>query len=748
MDQVNTRDLRNSLKGKGEKRQVILSGRKGKTYSDFIEKETENTIKVIASEQEPLVVSLADGFGELGQIDYTKRFTQDFTGVPVEPNATNFVLLEKDSSDLYTVKTTKQEPIYGSSLTSDRENKIAATFNAPAGAKRFTDLYDNVFEFYGAAEITNTYQIHGGNTASFPGSAGSYAICRPRSWNTSELDDWTIEFDVKFNVLGTVVALLDNNGNNNTGLHLTRSSDNYMYFYMGDGSSTWLINAGQILSDTGSTFNITTVYNVVILFQKLVVKVYINGVLRYINNIFASTSYWNYKTPYSDAIVLGIRGDYVSNPLNGYIANFQFWPYAKYSNLTNSGIRTLGTTVFAPSNTQCTLDTNLPQRYIKNNKSIYFDFEGAEGSTDITDYYGNKLHVTHSASDAVHSPRVGSFYPAKFGTRCLVRLASVYSANRAQVKVDLDTSKWTIEFWHYYDDSIGAYTILYTDADFSISISKGATNELIVLLGNGASWINTMTSAINLLTVGDWHHIAVSYDGFKYRMFCNGSLQGTYTPSSRFEIYKPGWLTFGHPITDVNCTRDSAYDDFAVHNYCKYNINFTLPTEPLSNSIEPMYYYDIPKAEMYKGFYGSLAKQPAIFLGEVNTVGNEIDDITSYSIGAKTGPIQFTGIPNENFANATYFKHNIGDTNLDIGIDFVFTRNYAGYIPGERIKDVESYYDQYTLKTISNLSRNIFSHVANTNTYMILLKSGTAPAGAVSASVGVGYVEFNVERTW
>jgi hypothetical protein len=201
MDQVNTRDLRNSLKGKGEKRQVILSGRKGKTYSDFIEKETDNTIKIIASEQEPLVVSLADGFGELGQVDYTKKFTQDFTGVPVESNATNFVLLEKDDNDLYSLKTTKQQPIYGSLLTSDRENKICASFNAPSGSKTFSDPYGNFFRFYGGSEITNSYQIFNRNTAYFNGAMGSYAICETPSLNTSDLDQWTLEFNVKFNTL-------------------------------------------------------------------------------------------------------------------------------------------------------------------------------------------------------------------------------------------------------------------------------------------------------------------------------------------------------------------------------------------------------------------------------------------------------------------------------------------------------------------------------------------------------------------
>jgi hypothetical protein len=754
MDQVNTRDLRNSLKGKGEKRQVILSGRKGKTYSDFIEKETDNTIKIIASEQEPLVVSLADGFGELGQVDYTKKFTQDFTGVPVESNATNFVLLEKDDNDLYSLKTTKQQPIYGSLLTSDRENKICASFNAPSGSKTFSDPYGNFFRFYGGSEITNSYQIFNRNTAYFNGAMGSYAICETPSLNTSDLDQWTLEFNVKFNTLGVYQVLVDGGaliGGGNNPIHVLLHNDNRMRIYLGDGSGTWILSDGLIVHPLTGTFGTILPYQIVIEFKKTTVRVYVDGALAALFNTFVNT--WNYKTPHFQNFVLGHRGDYTNYPFNGYISDFQFWPYAKYSNLPSSRTRTINAPVFSNGvNTQeCVPDTIVPDRYIKNNKTIYFDFELPQGSTDITDYYGNKLITSWSGSDVIREPSVSSFYPAKFGTKCLIRLGSVYSANRAQVKVDLDTSKWTIEFWHYYDDGTGLYTILFTDADYSISISKGATNELIVLLGNGGSWITTMTSSAGVLNFGDWNHIALTYDGIRYRMFCNGVLEGTYTPTTAFEVYKPSHLTLGHPFTDVNCLQDSAYDDFAVHNYCKYTASFTPPTEPLSNSIEPMYYYDIARAEMYKGFYGSLAKQPAIFLGEVDTVGNEITDVVSYSVGGKTGPIELRGTPNENFANTTYFKHNIGDINLNIDIDFIMGRTYGGFLPGERIKNVQVYSSQYTTNGLSILTRNLFSHtMGNGGPYLIFRKSdGIADHGAFTTTyTGLGYIEFNVERSW
>lgn len=757
MDQVNTRDLRNSLKGKGEKRQVILSGRKGKTYSDFIEKETDNTIKVIASEQEPLVVSLADGFGELGQVDYTKRFTQDFTGVEVESNATNFVLLEKDSNDLYTLKTTKQQPIYGSLLTSDRENKICASFNAPSGSKTFSDPYGNFFRFYGGSEITNSYQIFNRNTAYFNGAMGSYAICETPSLNTSDLDQWTLEFNVKFNTLGVYQVLVDGGaliGGGNNPIHVLLHNDNRMRIYLGDGSGTWILSDGLIVHPLTGTFGTILPYQIVIEFKKTTVRVYVDGALAALFNTFVNV--WNYKTPHFQNFVLGHRGDYTNYPFNGYISDFQFWPYAKYSNLPSSRTRTINAPVFSVNTQECVPDTIVPDRYIKNNKTIYFDFELPQGSTDITDYYGNKLITSWSGSDVIREPSVSSFYPAKFGTKCLIRLGSVYSANRAQVKVDLDTSKWTIEFWHYYDDGTGAYTILYTDVDYSISISKTDifNKQLQVLLGNGGSWITTMTSSAGVLNFGDWNHIALTYDGIRYRMFCNGVLEGTYTPTTAFEVYKPSHLTLGHPFTNavvgvyVNCLQDSAYDDFAVHNYCKYTASFTPPTEPLSNSIEPMYYYDIARAEMYKGFYGSLAKQPAIFLGEVDTVGNEITDVISYSVGGKTGPIELRGTPNENSVNATYFKHNIGDVNLNIDMDFVFIRNYTGYLPGERIRDITSQ-GAIPSKGISILNRNIFCHVFGVdNYYNSFNKTGGGNNPLVSSYTGVGYIEFNVERSW
>ena len=151
MDQINTRDLRSSIKGKGQKRQVILSGRKGKVYSDFIERQTDTKVKIVASQEEPLIVSLAGGFNDLGQVDHTKSFTQDITDIEVAPNATNFILMEKDDAGLYTTQVTKVEPIYGTLISSDRENKVCAAFNAPSGSKTFNDPYGNFFRFNGVS---------------------------------------------------------------------------------------------------------------------------------------------------------------------------------------------------------------------------------------------------------------------------------------------------------------------------------------------------------------------------------------------------------------------------------------------------------------------------------------------------------------------------------------------------------------------------------------------------------------------
>ena len=755
MDQINTRDLRSSIKGKGQKRQVILSGRKGKVYSDFIERQTDTKVKIVASQEEPLIVSLADGFNDLGQVDHTKSFTQDITDIEVAPNSTNFILMEKDDAGLYTTQVTKVEPIYGTLISSDRENKVCASFNAPSGSKTFNDPYGNFFRFYGGSEITSSYQIHGGNTAYFNGAVGSYAICELANLNTSDLDQWTLEFDVKFNTLGVFQVVMDTpTGVQTRPIHVVFHNDNRMRLHMGDGAGTWIISDLLVSSDGfGFGFNTTQVYNIVILFNKNNVKVYVDGVLSAISNIFVNN--WNYRTPYFQNFVLGHMSNYTTLPFNGYIANFQFWPYAKYSNYSTSYLRTPGANVFSLSYTQCVPDTPQPQRYVKNNTIAYFDFELPEGSTNITDYFGNKMITSWSGSDSVHQPRISSSYPAKFGTRCLVKLGTANFANRAEFKIDMgDMTSWTIEFWHYYDDPAAAYTILYTDADYSISIGKSATpaNNLQVLIGNGSSWITTMTSANFLLIPGNWHHIALTFDGQVYRMFLNGSLQGSYSSSVPFLVYKPGYLTLGHLNSNLNCPVDCAYDDFAVFNYCKYTANFTPPTEPLSNTLEPMYYYDIKKAKMYKGFYNQLVEQSAIFLGEVKTFGSKIEEVISYAINGQTGPIPAQGPSNDTTTNSTVYKHNIGSIFCKTRVDYVFNRNYIGYVPFERISGIFLHStDDYDVNPITIINRNIFSHLWGGQYITINKLSGAGlglNANSNNATDSVGSAEIFVERAW
>lgn len=768
MDQLNIRDERANRERPSSKRQVILSGRKGRTYADFIEQKTSSTVDIVASEQDPLIVSLADGFNEYGPKDYIGKITSPITNIPINNNQTNFIGLERDSNGTFSVVNTPLEPMYGSYLGSDRQNKICATFNGLNGSNTFTDFYGNIFRFYGNANISNAFPIYGGNAARFTGSSLDQCVVKP-NLNTSDLEEWTIEFDVKFNTLGTLQTIFTTLGDPRGTITLYREGSNLLHLYMGNGAGSWTVLAPLSISTNGSgaTFNTTNIYNVAIVFDKILIKVYVDGYLRAHSNTLFSQN--NYRLPYFDSLVLGNGPDASSNPtmypLNGYIANFQFWPYAKYQDQPNSYLRTITATlpsgrVYVPSLTQAVADTVNSERYLKFDSATYVPFTGSEGSVKFNEFYGKKVLSSYSArfSDLANQPYIDTTILDPFGQNdgVLKRNGTLRYENNTFIPVNLNLSNWTIEFWYRAAGLGGTRQVLYTDADFSISLGLNPSNTFDLRLGmGGGAWnISNPSTGTATIVANQWYHLSLNYDGFTYRFFVNGNLD--ISVSSLLTVYKPSSITLGHPSSDTNPSTESWYSDFAIYPYCKYNSNYPLPTSRIQP--DEFFYYDITDAKMYSGVLGNLAERKVIFIGEVVNRRGTIESIISYSIGGKI-LVQFFGLSNENSyrppgsgytgSYSTNLNHNIGCRDVYINSSVYFIRNYAGYEPFENALNyttIDSGGNTYS-NPFSIVNRVLFSIIGSNANFGVQSKVSGTVLGTGQQNPGY-VVEICAERSW
>ena len=117
-----------------------------------------------------------------------------------------------------------------------------------------------------------------------------------------------------------------------------------------------------------------------------------------------------------------------------------------------------------------------------------------------------------------------------------------FFVNDASNKLDVTGSNWTIEFWVYPTANTvppsGTFPAI-VSRKYSFEVyfrnTGGSGSQLgigiIALSGSGSGFDieGTLTCGTNELTLNEWHHIAISYDGSTTRMFFDGTEVGSST---------------------------------------------------------------------------------------------------------------------------------------------------------------------------------------------------------------------------
>jgi len=205
---------------------------------------------------------------------------------------------------------------------------------------------------------------------------------------------------------------------------------------------------------------------------------------------------------------------------------------------------------------------------------LLLPFDGSNGATSTTDSSNSNNSVTFVGTSQISTAQ------SKFGGSSMLFDGNsdyLTVANSSFSTLNTSGSTFTIEFWVYFSSITGAQSPVnnYSGSSGGLLINKNSSHVITVnLSGDGADITGTTT-----VSAGQWYHVALSGSSGSYKLFLNGTQEGsTYTGSiaagsSTYQIGAFYWSsTFYYGVNgyldDIRFTAGLA----------RYTSNFTPPT--------------------------------------------------------------------------------------------------------------------------------------------------------------------------
>jgi hypothetical protein len=756
IDNLNIRDERIG-RGKSTRRQTVLSGRKGSVHADFIEATGLSPV-IKASPTDPVIATIAKGFNKFGTEDKVIEITADVSYGPVTPNATNFLAVDENKSPVTSVL----PPVYGNIFSSDRENKINASFNGTNGDTEFVDEYGNFFRAYGTGwQISNVNQYSGMNTARCDSiAAGNRWEVTPANLDNRSLDQWTIEMFYRFDSFATPQNLLytSSGGTAQNGLQIIFNTSGQPILYYSNNESTYNIWPGLNTTNMnaiairagfgdiaigGAAHTAAQWYHMAFVYDGLTIKYYLNGYLLFDTSTIGMSEVFTYLKPAKfNAIVLGAEysGTTAGNQLIGNISNFAFHPYAKYS---TKKVAVVGDTpavrdIFTPPTVPLSLTTQ-SDRYYEESEAIYLDFESASADDTLTkDLYGRQLTAGGNNSVTLTTGAYIESGAAKFGTKSLYFSGTASQVNSAYIKAPVWADKWTVEFWGM-DNSVapGNHTVLHlvvpgtalgsgsfmVRSDYSVGSLRYS-----FLIGSPATGTDILAiSTTYSYAISVYRHIAISYDGVTYRCFIDGSLVGSSV--SQLRVVNGSYFIFGRAADNTEHL-NGKIDDFAYVPYCKYTGAFTPPIAALGSTMPDQYVFDTKKMQMYKGYPTAFVPENTVFIGEALASLSKIEQVITYALnGEYREQFSYDFIGPGLVANTQTRKHNIGVNSVFGKVQALTqaTGSNTSLVRNQELVDINQYFTgtPVAFSPYSTINRNIYGIRSGPNGFTIPSYSGT-----------------------
>ena len=198
-------------------------------------------------------------------------------------------------------------------------------------------------------------------------------------------------------------------------------------------------------------------------------------------------------------------------------------------------------------------------------------FDGVDGSTTFTDVKGRTWTRTGNAQIDTDQSR--------FGGASLLIAPGDSLETAASADFAFGTGDFTIEF---FARRRVAGTVNYDWCTFGPNWDIYSGPGGAILLWNGSA--NLLVSASDVLTVGNWHHVAVTRESGTVRMFVDGVQRGGNSTGNtvNFTSAQPVYVGFYPP----NLRRlDGHIDELRITaGVARYTANFTPPTAPFPDS--------------------------------------------------------------------------------------------------------------------------------------------------------------------
>ena len=212
--------------------------------------------------------------------------------------------------------------------------------------------------------------------------------------------------------------------------------------------------------------------------------------------------------------------------------------------------------------------------------SLLLPFDGSNGATSTSDNSNNNSTVTFVGTSQISTAQ------SKFGSSSMLFDGNsdyLTVTNSSFSSLNTSGSTFTIEFWVYFSSITGDQSPVnnYSGSSGGLLINKNSSHVITVnLSGDGADITGTTT-----VSAGQWYHVALSGSSGSYKLFLNGTQEGsTYTGSlgggsSTYQIGAFYWSsTFYYGVNgyldDIRFTAGLA----------RYTSGFTPPTTAHSTS--------------------------------------------------------------------------------------------------------------------------------------------------------------------
>ncbi len=263
---------------------------------------------------------------------------------------------------------------------------------------------------------------------------------------------------------------------------------------------------------------------------------------------------------------------------------------------------------------------------------LLLPFDGSNGATSTTDSSNSNNSVTFVGTSQISTAQ------SKFGGSSMLFDGDSDYLTVTNSELDLDGATCTIEFWVYLLGGVGSHICFYSDYNGSgsgISIEKNSDNVVKVnLSGDGADITGTTT-----MSTGQWYHIAFSGSDGSYKLFLNGTQEGSTATGSITNGHNTKKIgTFWWSSTGYIRLWNGYLEDFRItKGHARYTSNFTPPTSAHSTQAGDVNKYIVVNSSADGVAIGTGGiNQARIAKAWVNYDGTTPSIRDSYNIGSVT----------------------------------------------------------------------------------------------------------------